>query len=127
MAKGKKTGGRNFTVGHPPMGGRPALSPEIIEARKLNRNEVELILSKIAQFSHGQLLDYLDQTLNKHSGNVLEVLICRVLDRGIKKGDINAVNFLLDRLIGKIPPTLDVSEQGFVIRVLDYVKAKEIP
>jgi hypothetical protein len=125
LGKGKKTGGRNFEPGHPPMGGRPKLAPEVKEARKVTSAEVGLILSRISKYSHKELLDYIDRTLNKAEGTVMEVLICRVLDKGVKKGDLAAVNFLLDRLIGRVPQPVETTDQGFVIRIEDYVSKKE--
>lgn len=95
MAKGKKTGGRNFQKGHSIS--RPPLPIEVIEARKLNKAEAEITLNKFLHMSFYEMESF----LNNHSNQVHELLVARVLFEAIKNGDHMKLEWVYYRLFGK--------------------------
>lgn len=106
MAKGKKTGGRDFTPGvvtNPH--GRPPMPPELKAVRKLNRHEVEICLSKIIKMGDAErefiILD------PESSG--MEKITARIVTEAIKCGDEKRLGFLFDRLVGKVQDKVEVT------------------
>lgn len=99
MAKGFKTGGKNFKPGQSgnPKG-CPKIPEEIKEARKLNKLKVEELLNKFLTWPIDELIKFAS---NKESP-VLELLIARILLEGIKRGDQTRLEFLFQRLVGKV-------------------------
>ncbi len=77
--------------------GRPKLPQDVVEARKLNRNEVERILTRHVRMTKTEL----ESAQKDPNTPALENLIVGVLLEGMKSGDHVRLNFLLDRLIGK--------------------------
>lgn len=122
MALGKKTGGRNFEPGvvtNP--NGRPKLPEDIKEARKLNKEEIERLLNSYL----GLTQEELKSKLQDPKTPTLELLMARIVVEAIKKGDERRLDFLLNRLIGPVPKSLDVKSEdgsGFRVVIEDYVK-----
>lgn len=106
MAKGKKTGGRDFQPGHPGMGGRPRLPADVKAARASNRLLFEQILHKYVHMSGEEL----NRKLKDTSLPMLEGVVAKILAKAFNEGDFRRAEFILDRLIGKpvdqpdIPP-----------------------
>ena len=78
--------------------GRPKLPIEIVKARKLNKIESEKIINRFLEYSITDLDKYLDNDENP----VLEMFICRILKEGIKNGDHQKLEWVFQRLIGKV-------------------------
>ena len=122
MAKGVKTGGRDFKpgeTGNP--NGAPKIPEEIKEARRLNKLQVEEILNK---FLDWPLQDLVNFTANKNSP-VLEVLVARILLEGIKKGDQFRLEFIFQRLVGKVKDEIDMNHTGEIslhARIVDLME-----
>lgn len=79
-------------------GGRPALPDDIKKARKLNTIEVGRLINKYMNMSVNEIkseTENLDTT-------ALESMIGRIIIEAQKFGDYSRVNFLFDRMIGKV-------------------------
>lgn len=98
MAYGKKTGGKDFIPGQPGGPGRPHLPQEIREGRKLNQIRVSEVLNKFIDMPLEDVIRFVQDKTNP----AMEVLVGSILVHGIKHGDQNRLNFLLDRLIGRV-------------------------
>lgn len=101
MARGFKTGGKDFEKGNKfgkLGGGRPPTPDDVKEAKNLNRTKMIRILNKFLDWPLNDLVTFVQDKNNP----VLEVLVARVLVEGIKKGDQTRLNFLLDRTVGKV-------------------------
>ena len=105
MARGKKTGGRNFAAGNT---GRPKGSKNKCVSKAVvnsNQKEIEVIISKYMAMS----IDKLKATVTRKTTKSLDVMVIKIIIECIKFGDFSRLNFLLDRTIGKVKDKLDVN------------------
>lgn len=106
MATGKKTGGRNFQKGvvtNPK--GRPRIPFDIVIAREAAQKEFLQMTLEIGELTRPEANAFIKddkRTLN-------ELMIASVAIKAAK-GDMQAVEFLTTRKIGKVPnPVADVN------------------
>ena len=124
MAKGRKTGGRDFYKGHkltPPGPGRPAVTPEIKATRQLNTQELVRILNELV---HADKETLIAKTKDPKT-TVFELIICSILKNAYDKGDQQRISFILDRLVGKVKEQVEHTGDGFKIILEDYLSKKE--
>lgn len=104
MGKRKKTGGRNFLPGQcPNPNGRPKMPPELKEAKKLTQTQIEIALTQFLAMDDKQLRAIIKDPKSTR----LQAIIASIVDKAIKIGDQQRLDFLLNRIIGKVkePPT----------------------
>ena len=109
MAHGRKTGGRNFQKGQ---SGNPKgmNSKAITEARKLNKALVTELLNKFINMPTCDLVDFVRRnTKEQGSDPTIETLVASILIKAINEGDQARLNFILDRLIGKVTDKVEHS------------------
>jgi hypothetical protein len=122
MAKGFKTGGRDFKKGHNAPGpGRPAVSKELQATRQLNSSELVRILNELV---HADKETLITKTKDPKT-TVFELIICSILKNAYDKGDQQRINFILDRLVGKVKDQVEHSGDGFKIILEDYSSKKD--
>lgn len=102
MARGFKTGGNNFKKGQ---SGNPngSASKNISNARRLNKTLVTELLNKFINMPTNELLNFV--THNVKGGGAdpcIETLLATILVKAIQEGDHTRLNFIFDRLIGKV-------------------------
>jgi hypothetical protein len=97
MARGIKTGGRDFVKGDP-RAGRPPLPSDLKQARAYSKAEVQASLSRFLRMN----IDELKAAVLDPRRPVIDHLVGSICVKGIKHGDHARLNFLLDRLIGKV-------------------------
>jgi hypothetical protein len=115
MAKGKKTGGRDFEKGDE-RAGRPRLPGDVREARKFTSGEVQRVLTEFMHMTPTELAE----RLTSGDATMLEGFIGSIMQRGIKDGCPTRLNFLFERTIGKVKDQLEVSlPKPFVITDVD--------
>lgn len=103
--KGKKTGGRDFKPGQSGNpNGRPKIPSDIRELRKINQSSVEVLLNKYLHMKFPEL----KQMIEAQDAEASDMLVATVIYKGITKGDHYRLNFLLDRLIGKVTDKVEV-------------------
>ena len=101
MAHGRKTGGRDIKKGQVlnPRGGK-AHDPVVRAIRKMTHNEIAEIGSMIIE---GNLQDLTDLMENRRpDSSVLKVWMASIAVRAINRGDADALNKLLDRIVGRV-------------------------
>ena len=106
MAKGKKTGGRDIKKGerlNP--NGRPRMPEYMKAAKKLNKIKFEEILNKYINCT----IDDLQMHLKDKNTPALDLIVIKVLLEGIKRGDEKRLGFVLDRLIGKVKDSIEIT------------------
>jgi len=108
MAKGRKTGGRDFKKGHKFSKGGTRLPEHVTHARMINRIDVEKMLNKYSNHNMKELKSALENPLT----TAMELCVIRVYIEGIKKGDERRLGFLWDRLVGPVPKQARVEVSG---------------
>jgi hypothetical protein len=124
MAIGKKTGGRDFKKGQSGNpNGRPPVPHEIRELRKHNRREVEETLSKYLRMTAAEL----EEVAKSPYTPALDGMVVAVIMMAARNGDQWRFNFLLDRVIGKVPDRVaDADGQPLMATFIDLIRlAKE--
>lgn len=118
MAKGRKTGGRNFRKGQSgnPKGPIP-LPEDIREARKVTQIDFERIANKYL-FARK---DEIAKASADPNTPVIELMISSIIHKAVVEGDERRLEFLLSRLIGKIvQPVAHSGPDGGPIPVQSY-------
>lgn len=101
-------------VGNP--GGRPKLPEDIKEARKLNQNEVSRIINKYMNME----ISAIKEDMNKPGTKALEAMIGKIISEAHKFGDYSRVNFLFDRMIGKVTEKMEIKvPKPTMVKLLD--------
>lgn len=78
--------------------GRPNLPEELKQAKKLNRFRMEEALNKFLTWPTEDLIRYSEDASNP----VLEMIVAKILVGAGKTADHMKLNFIFDRLIGKV-------------------------
>lgn len=116
MARGVKTGGKDFKPGNPGGPGRPEVPAPLKEARRLNKTEFELVVNKYLWCS----LDELQRLAKDKSLPVMEAWIVSIMARGVSTGDWGGNEWIAQRLMGKVKDQVEVTmPKPFVIHNLD--------
>lgn len=105
MARGRKTGGRDFQKGQPGGPGRPRLPDDIKQSRALTKIELERILNKFMFLS----IKEIDAISKDTTSIAIESVVASIVLKAVAFGDQQRLNFVLDRLIGKVKEVLDVN------------------
>jgi hypothetical protein len=117
MAKGKKTGGRDFKPGQVtnPKGG-PGLPRDLKEARKLNQLELERVMNRFF-FSPRYVLK---QVMDDPEAPMIELIGASIIHESFAKACHYRLEFLLNRLIGKVQDRIEVkTPEPYIIRKTD--------
>lgn len=98
MAKGVKTGGRDWVkgAGGP---GRPRIPSEIKAASSLTIAEARAKLNEFLAVP----IPELELIMKDPTRPAIDLWVCRIVLLGIKEGDERRLDFMLSRLIGPIP------------------------
>lgn len=78
--------------------GRPQLPPDLLKARKLNQIEVSRLINKYMNMS----IEEIELETQEKRTSALEAMIGKIIIEAQKFGDYSRVNFLFDRMIGKV-------------------------
>ncbi len=81
-------------------GGRSPLSPELKAIKPFSQNEIARVISKYGRMLVIQLTALLE---NDSSMTVMDRAIAGMFMKAIEHRDFTALNFLLDRAVGKVP------------------------
>lgn len=98
MARGKKSGGRNFEKGNPGGPGQPPLPPDVKKARKLNAAEFTRVATEYLYFTK----DELKKKATDPATPIIELLVGSIVAKAVEHGDSTRLEMLLNRLIGKV-------------------------
>jgi hypothetical protein len=118
MAKGKKTGGKNFALGNKanPKGGG-AISPETRIIRKITTENLKEIADVILDGN----IEKLKEIITDPNSSVLKVWLAKAAATAIQKGDLGPLDTILNRSIGKVKDNINHStSDGFKILIEDY-------
>lgn len=101
MAKGTKTGGRNFRpgqTGNP--NGRPKVPHDIKMARDQNKIEFDQSLNRLVRYN----VDQINEAMRSKDLPIIDMVTAKILASAFNEGDHHRLKFILDRLIGTPRP-----------------------
>lgn len=98
-----------FKPGNPGGPGRPIVPDDIKEARKLTSTEVERILTQLLSMSPSELV----QIKQNPKSTMLELMIHSIVVNAVNKGDQQRLDFLLQRVIGKVKEKIEMEINPF--------------
>lgn len=111
MAYGRKTGGRDFKKGvvtNPK--GRPKVSKELKEARKLTSTEFELVCGKLLFMD----VEDIKKLIINENTPMMEAIIAKILHNALKDGAKAELNYFVERFLGKVPDNSNLNLTGNV-------------
>lgn len=86
-------------------GGRPKTPEDLREGRKLNQHELERVINKLLYLDKGQL----QEVVRNPETPMLELIAASILAQAAQKGDQQRLEFVLQRMIGKVKDQLEVT------------------
>ena len=114
MARGKP-----FQKGNTFGKGRPPIPDDLKNVDKVTTETVHRVFSKYAGMTREQIRRLLEHPATP----ALEVMLGSIIGKAIKEGDHLRMNFVLDRLVGKVK---DVSEVTMKVDLPSVSEAKQI-
>lgn len=105
MAKGTKTGGKNFEKGNTHGKGRPLIPTDLKSVRKLSSDEAQRLIVMFASMTPEELV----QTIKDPKTPAMHSLLCNIILKGISGGDSQRMEFLFSRTIGKVLEKVELS------------------
>lgn len=116
MSKRKKTGGKDFVKGNPIRGGRPKMPPELHKMKTMTKDDLTLLLHKMFKMGKDDIINI----INNPKAPSLEVFIARIIQLGVKAGDTQRLDFLLNRMIGTVKQKFDHTTDDKPIENVHY-------
>lgn len=104
MAKGKKTGGRDWKPGERGGTGRKPMPPEVKASAKLTRTEVQAVM---ANYIHMDM-ETLQKKIKDKSLPMIDHMVMMICYKAWKDGCHQRLNFMFDRLIGKVKEVKEI-------------------
>jgi len=101
-----------FQPGNPGGPGRPKMPEDVLEAKRLSKAELERVFNKYIHLSKAELRSLIDK--NNEEGDkltVIEAVVASILAHAMAKGDQIRLNFILERLVGKVPNQINLGSQ----------------
>jgi hypothetical protein len=134
MAKGTKTGGKDFSKGQ---SGNPAGRPKLSETEKrvqeLTREQLCLAWERVIMLPQEEIEAMANprkmmskkQKAKRASFNFLELLVIGIMGRGMSRGEMYDVDLFLNRILGKPKQAVDLTSDGDKIQ--NQIVVLEIP
>ena len=93
-------------------GGRPKASNTMKELKKLSKNKFAEILMKFLYLTNEEI----KEIVRNPKTAMLELMLGSVILKAIRTGDQQRLDFLLNRCIGRVTDSVDISIQPYIIR-----------
>lgn len=105
MAKKRRGPGRPFKPGQSgnPKG-KPRLPEQTKKLRAINKDKLAIMLNKYANHTLAEL----EKVANDPATGALELIVISAISDAIQKGDSRAREFIVERMVGRVPVELDV-------------------
>lgn len=110
----KFTKGHRFSVGK----GRPKISPELHLVKEISREDVRLRISKFLGMTREEVKRVLeDPTSSSH-----DLLIATIVAKAVTHGDQNRLEFIYNRIVGRVKEEVEVNLPKPTVVVLSNEK-----
>lgn len=97
-------------------GGKPKLPDDIKQARKLSQIELERTINKLIYLPRSEL----KQVIENPATPMFEIMIASIIAQASQKGDQLRLDFVLNRMIGKVKEPVEVTiQKPFIIERRD--------
>lgn len=106
--------GKPFGKGNPGGPGRPPEPPELKEAKRLNKTNFELLINKYLWASDEQLA----AALAHPKTPMVEAIMIRILQEAKGGGDQGRMEWVSQRLLGKVKDQVEISAKPFAVERL---------
>jgi len=103
--------------------GKPKTDPELLKARALTRTKFEALANKFISMTKEDL----KAAVTNPNATMLELMVAKIVEQAISKGDQIRLTFILDRLIGKVPDKVEAQVTSEVLQMNEeeMIKAAE--
>lgn len=98
--------------------GRPLLPEELKKAYKLTQKDV---MEKLTKYLHKDM-DEIEKIATSKSSLAMDAIVCKVIHEANKRGDEKRLDFLLNRIIGKVDNTVNLNGNLNTTQEIDYSK-----
>jgi hypothetical protein len=128
MAKGRKTGGKDFELGKPGGPGRPSLPEDLRTAKKLTQTEFEKIMTKYLLMPASEFQEMTDAISNKQKtdASMLEMMLASVMQKAVIGGCPQRLEFILTRMFGKPKEKPDQDDQDEADELLREIPTEKL-
>ena len=125
MAKGKKTGGRDFKPGS---SGNPSGRPKTPDDLKAIRNTSSFEIGKIMYDLTFAKESDLQTLLKNREATVIEKILAKGLLESMRAGDFKRLHYFLERLIGRPAPSPleQVSQESFHLQAVKFIEQQRL-
>ncbi len=115
--KKKKVIGRPFEKGNTMSKGRPPMSKEALAMRRMNKQVLSELLNKHVNTPYPELKAMAKEKLAPG----LELIVVTAIVQAIENSDSRARDFLIERMVGKVPVDFDMKSKVEVAGTLNHV------
>ena len=122
MAKGKKTGGKDWETGESgnPKG-RGVYPQQLRDLRAMNRT---MLISVVSEMIH-MTEDDLDFVIDAEDAPALHKMIAKVIKAAISRGDHYRTNFIFEQEFGKLKEVVELEgKMNLHSAIMDFIKNK---
>lgn len=124
MPKGKKVGGKDWVPGQSGNpNGRPPLPKELKELKELTKTEVETALNKLIHMT----ADELKELRKNPNTSALHLMVIAVTLEALQKGDHYRLDFLLNRIVGKVKDQVEHSGKISLEELVVQSQKEDLP
>lgn len=104
MAKGKKTGGKDFVPGKSGnINGRPSIPKELRDLKKYTAEELEELITTLFNATDAEI----EEIIRDPAAPRIKKLMAQVLEKSYESGNMSQVDMVLSRIIGKVREKVD--------------------
>ncbi len=110
-----------YQVGHPGGPGRPKLPQEIRQATQYTKAMILEAMNKLLSVDKSELQAIMEEPTTP----TLELIVGSIIVNAIKHGDPSRLNFLLDRIIGRVKD-IDGEPKEDKSKILDLIPREKL-